>query len=96
VPLDAKEALYRIAQEAMHNTVKHANASRISLRLTDTPDGLTLEVQDDGEGFDPAGSFPGHLGLRTMRERAERFGSFDLTSTPGKGTSVRVMIPRRQ
>jgi signal transduction histidine kinase len=94
VSLEAKEALYRIAQEAMHNTVKHAGASRIEIRLGRCPDGLVLEVRDNGRGFDPTGSFPGHLGLRSMRERVTRVGgALDLQSAPQQGTTIRVQVP---
>jgi signal transduction histidine kinase len=63
LPLETKEELYRIAQEALHNIVKHARASRISLRLADSGTDILLEVGDNGIGFDPAAPFPGHLGL---------------------------------
>ena len=91
-----REALYRIAQEAMHNTVKHASASIIELRLAADPAETRLSVRDNGKGFDPTGDFPGHLGLRSMRERAERLGAaFELESTPGKGTRIAVTTPAR-
>ncbi|HEU4494134.1 MAG TPA: PAS domain S-box protein [Rubrobacteraceae bacterium] len=94
LPLEAKEALYRIAQEALHNTVKHARASRAELRLERDAQGITLEVSDDGVGFDPEASFPGHLGLKSMRERAARVGgALRIRSTRGEGTSIRVRIP---
>jgi signal transduction histidine kinase len=92
-PLDIKEMLYRIAQEAMHNTVKHARATAIDLRLANDDGKLALEVIDDGRGFDPSGSFPGHLGLVSMRERATRLGGeVTITSAPGSGTAVRVTV----
>ncbi|MEA2596400.1 MAG: hypothetical protein QOF01_2869 [Thermomicrobiales bacterium] len=94
VSVAAKEALYRIAQEALHNTVKHARASRVTLRLENTPVRTTLEVADDGVGFDPAGSFPGHLGLRSMRERAARQGAaLEVERAAGRGTRTRVVVP---
>jgi PAS domain S-box-containing protein len=94
VPLDVKEALYRIGQEAMHNTVKHAQAHALRVRLAHDPNVVTLEVHDDGAGFDPGGAFPGHLGLRSMRERASRLGgTLSIDSAPGRGSSVRVAIP---
>ena len=94
VPLETKEALYRIAQEALHNTVKHARAGRVELRLACDGTGIRLEVRDDGVGFDPSGSFPGHLGQRSMRERAGRLGgTFDLDTAPGGGTAIHVTIP---
>lgn len=94
--LDVKEALYRIAQEALHNTVKHARATNAGVRLT-FPDGaILLEISDNGQGFDSSGSFPGHLGLHSMRERAERLGgTLELQSSPGCGTAIRVRIPAK-
>jgi signal transduction histidine kinase len=67
VPLKVKEALYRVAQEALHNTVKHARASNVEIHLECGADGITLEISDDGAGFDPSSDFPGHLGLKSMR-----------------------------
>lgn len=63
VPLAVKEALYRIAQEALHNAVKHARSSRLDVCLTREPVNLSLEVCDNGKGFDPLAAYPGHLGL---------------------------------
>src|SRR5437016_3106657 len=74
LPLKAKQELYRIAQEALHNTVKHAHASKVDLVLHRTANAVFLEVRDDGVGFDPLGSFPGHLGLRSMQERVSNLG----------------------
>jgi signal transduction histidine kinase len=94
VSQEAKEALYRVAQEALHNTVKHSQATTVALRLEQGAGFVSLTVQDDGVGFDPAGDFPGHLGLKSMRERAERLGgTLELESSPGKGTRVRMRIP---
>jgi PAS domain S-box-containing protein len=92
-PLDVKEALYRIAVESMNNAVKHAQATRISLRLQ-TQDGIiTLEVVDDGVGFDPQGEYPGHLGLRSMQERAAQIGAaLEVESAPGRGAQVKVRV----
>jgi signal transduction histidine kinase len=93
LPLAEKEALYRIAQEAMHNTVKHARATRIELTL-DPRTTVLLRVRDDGVGFDPEGSFPGHLGLRSMRERIERLGgTLSIESTRGQGTTITATLP---
>ncbi len=61
-------ALYRIAQEALHNIIKHAHASTALLLLDRQDDELVLEVCDDGRGFDPTGSFPSHLELRSIQE----------------------------
>src|SRR5205814_303694 len=92
--LKAKEALYRIAQEALHNTVKHADASAVDVHLSVDRAGVTLEIRDDGKGFDPRGSFPGHLGLRSMRERiAHCGGTVQIDSAPGRGTRVYAHLP---
>jgi PAS domain S-box-containing protein len=94
VSLSVKEMLYRVAQESLHNTIKHARATRIDLRLAQDARGVTLEIEDDGSGFDPDGHFPGHLGLRSMRERAARHAAtLDIKSAPGQGTRVRVFVP---
>ena len=93
-PLETKEAIYRIAQEAMHNTVKHARANKVKLEMACDSGSVSLEVSDDGVGFDPGGEFPGHLGLRSMRERALRLGgTFRVESSAGGGTTIRARIP---
>ncbi|HEY1012404.1 MAG TPA: histidine kinase [Herpetosiphonaceae bacterium] len=92
--LAAKEALYRVAQEALHNTVKHARATRASLRLAAEDGRAVLTVADNGAGFNPGGSFPGHLGLRSMRERMERIsGELAIASQPGAGAEIRAAAP---
>jgi signal transduction histidine kinase/integral membrane sensor domain MASE1 len=107
LPSDAQVTLYRIAQEALNNVVKHAAAGRVIVRLqamagraagegstTDTPGALLLEVADDGCGFDPDQAPGGGLGLGSMRERAESIGaSLRLDSRPGEGTVVAVSWP---
>ena len=95
VPLAVKEALYRVVQEALHNTAKHARAHTVEIALTTEAQELVLSVSDDGCGFDPTASFPGHLGLRSMRERATAAGgTLHVESTPEPGhSSVR---PRRR
>jgi PAS domain S-box-containing protein len=97
LPLATKEALYRIAQEALHNIVKHARASVVTLRLcapTPLAPVLALDIGDDGGGFEADGTFPGHLGLRSMRERTARLGgTLAIDSTPGAGTQIRVRVP---
>jgi PAS domain S-box-containing protein len=97
LPLSAKEMLYRIAQEASNNVAKHAHAERASIRLDCDAFAVTLEVSDDGTGFDPALAYPGHLGLRTMRERAEMIGAqLEIESARGAGTRVRVRVRLRE
>jgi len=94
LPLENKQALYRIAQEALHNIVKHACASRVTLRLARQNGKLLLEVGDDGEGFDPTQSFPGHLGLHLMQERVAQLGGIcSIESAPAQGTRLQVSIP---
>ena len=92
--LRVKQELYRIAQEALHNTVKHARANRVDMRMHWNAEGFLLEIGDDGAGFDPASAFPGHLGLHSMRERATRLGGMlQIESAPGHGTRIRLQLP---
>lgn len=92
--LEHEEALYRIAREALHNVVKHAHATCVSICVERNPGGLLMEIRDNGRGFDLTRSFPGHLGLHSMRERALRSrGTFDVKSAPGLGTTLRIMLP---
>jgi PAS domain S-box-containing protein len=92
--LEAKEVVYRIAQEALHNIVKHARAASVQIKVECDSEWITLEVSDDGIGFDAQGDFPGHLGLRSMRERALRLGgTLEVDSTSGKGTRICAQIP---
>jgi PAS domain S-box-containing protein len=92
--LEAKEAAYRIAQEALHNTVKHARANKVEIKMQCDPARITLELSDDGVGFDMRDDFPGHLGLRSMRERASRLGgTLEVETAPSRGTRIRARIP---
>ena len=94
VSLPIKEALYRVAQEGLHNVAKHARAQSVDLTLEMQPGQLVLRICDDGKGFDPTGSFPGHLGLHSMRERISAVGgTLDIDSAPGKGTCLGVRLP---
>ncbi len=94
LPLPVEEALYRIAQEALHNVVKHATAQQVRVELGRTRAGVRLRVQDDGRGFDPASVPAGHLGLAGMEARAARIGAtFTCKSVPGKGTTIEVLVP---
>ncbi len=91
---EVKEALYRIAQEALHNAVKHARAGKLELRVECAESWIFVEVSDDGVGFDPEGSFPGHLGLHSMRERAASLrGILEVQSAPGRGSVIRATVP---
>jgi signal transduction histidine kinase len=93
---DRQEAVYRIAQEAMHNALRHAEAGRVDVDLVHRNGVVELEVRDDGRGFDPlaAGEATRRLGLASMRERARAVGGrITVTSEPGGGTSVRLAVP---
>jgi signal transduction histidine kinase len=94
VSIDVKESLYRITQEAMNNIAKHARAQRVDVKLAKENGNLILNISDDGAGFDTSAEFPGHLGMYTMRERAEKVGgTFTIESAPDKGTRIQVTIP---
>ena len=85
--------IFRIAQEALQNALRHADADLIAVRLTAADGSLLLEVEDDGIGFDPEAPDPrsGRLGLTSMDERARRIGgTLDIRSSPGAGTTVRL------
>jgi PAS domain S-box-containing protein len=93
LPLSAEEILYRIAQEALHNVVKHAAAHQVRVDVRRHEGGVRLRVHDDGKGFDPARVPDGHLGLAGMRARAERVGAhFSCDSEVGAGTTVEVVM----
>ena len=95
--LEVKEALYRVAQEALHNTVKHARAANVKLKLEELPEGFTLMISDDGLGFDARNDFPGHLGLKSMRERATRLGgTLEVISEPGHGVRILARVPGKR
>ena len=93
VPL--KAALYRIAQEAVTNSLKHSDADRIQVLLDRRSNEIFLIVKDNGKGFAPeASEGEGTLGLASMRERAELAnGVFSISSEKGKGTTVEVCLP---
>lgn len=94
VSLAVKEVLYRVAQEALQNAVKHARADQLEVSLTCERTALRLGICDDGIGFDPAADYPGHLGLRSMRERVAKVdGSIEIASAPGQGTQIHVSVP---
>jgi len=86
--------LFRVAQEAVANVVRHAQATRMRVSLERQHDELTLTVADDGVGFDRAGvDTTSHFGLRGMQERAEAIGGqLIVESGPGQGTAVRVTL----
>ena len=98
LPGDIELAVFRIAQEALRNVVKHAAASHVLVSIEFIPKEVVLEVSDDGAGFDPRatrGLAEGHLGLLGMKERAEMAGGrLEIHSKPGAGTKVVARLPR--
>jgi two-component system, NarL family, sensor histidine kinase DevS len=96
LPPAAETALYRIAQEAFTNVLKHAGAARVTVRLGRRDDIVTLVVHDDGKGFDPANVREGSLGLLGMRERVALLGGrLTIDSTEGAGTLLEAEVPIR-
>ena len=97
LPADTETALYRIAQEALTNIAKHANASNVEVLLERRGSNVLLVVEDDGRGFEAGPEAPGHaFGLVGMRERAALVGAtLEIESSPGSGTTifVRMTIP---
>ena len=79
-------------KEAVHNVIKHAKASEVSINVTFDENLLTVSVQDNGCGFQPSGSFTGN-GLTNMKRRLEDLGgSCIIESQPGHGTTVRMRL----
>ncbi|MFN2608831.1 MAG: GAF domain-containing protein [Acidimicrobiales bacterium] len=98
LPPHVEMALFRIAQEALQNVVKHAGASRVRLSLARVPDGVRLTVEDDGKGFDTDtladAESRGGYGMVGMNERAELIGArISVASWPGRGTSIEILVP---
>ena len=95
LPEQSRLLAFRLAQEALTNVRKHANASNVEVALDERDGGVLLVVRDDGVGFAPEDHpRPGHVGLVAMRERAEMArGWWRLESAPGAGTTVRVWFP---
>ncbi len=88
-------ALYRVAQEALHNALRHSGAAQISVTLSRTPRRVILEVTDDGSGFAPGA--PGGLGFASMRGRAAAAGgTLTIRSAPGAGTTIKLAVPVRR
>lgn len=98
VPPDVRHALLRVVQSAAANIALHASATVAALTLGFLPDAVTLDIYDDGAGFDPAAAAPpssaGGYGLRAMRQRVEQLGGvFSVQSAPGEGTIVAAQLP---
>jgi signal transduction histidine kinase len=95
LPAAVEATLFRIAQEALTNVAKHAQARRVELRLCPSPAGISMHITDDGQGFQqretPSGD---QTGLWSMQKRVEQFGGcFRIESVPGRGTRITVEIP---
>ncbi|MEV4330745.1 GAF domain-containing sensor histidine kinase [Streptomyces sp. NPDC049597] len=96
LPAAQEEALLRVAQEALHNALRHSGADRVEVVLVRRGQGVLLSVRDDGKGFEPrtvrrAGR---HLGLVSMRDRAGGVGgTLSVESAPGKGTTIEMEVP---
>jgi signal transduction histidine kinase len=94
MPAETEREFLRVAQEAIHNVSKHAQARHLSVQLEYGREEIVLEVRDDGRGFEVGAelaSSPGHYGLTGMRERAAAIGGrLEVTSEPGAGTTVRL------
>jgi signal transduction histidine kinase len=97
LPGECAAALYRVAQESLANISKHAQAQNVTVQLFGVADEVTLEVTDDGTGFDPGmlQATPG-FGLRGLIERARGFGGWaEISSAPGRGATVMFSVPLR-
>ncbi len=95
LPGFVRTTIVRVAQEALHNIRKHAEASRVTIAIRTTADDVILEIVDDGTGFDieTLAPVPGHLGLIAMRERVDLAGGqLHIASEPG-ATTIRVRLP---
>jgi signal transduction histidine kinase len=93
IPLEISTALYRIVQESLTNISKHSQATQVSLHLRASLEAVCLQVHDNGQGFDPERNTTG-FGLQGMRERTIALGGqFLLSSQPGKGCQVTILIP---
>lgn len=98
IPAEARHALLRVAQSAVANIKLHAHADNASVTLGYLPDAVTLDVFDDGRGFDPGAVPPpsesGGYGLRAMRQRIEQLGGeLSVESAPGEGTIIAAQLP---
>jgi PAS domain S-box-containing protein len=97
LPIEIEDVLYRIAQEALHNVVKHAGARQVRVELEGEPDQVILRIIDDGRGFDATDIPEGHLGLAGMRARAAKIdGHLSIMSRPGAGTTIELSVPNRR
>jgi NarL family two-component system sensor histidine kinase LiaS len=95
MPEAIEHQMFLLIQEGMANVVKHSEATRVTLSLRDTGRQYSLQIEDNGAGFDTSAVKVGSYGLATMKERAEKLGgSFEIFSRPGRGASLKVRIPK--
>jgi PAS domain S-box-containing protein len=91
LPDKVQISFYRMAQEAFNNIEKHAGATQIHVRLTAAPHAATLVIIDNGRGFNPKQSWPGHLGVKIMQERAQSIGAvLTMNSAPHNGVQIKI------
>jgi signal transduction histidine kinase len=94
LPQGVETQLFGIGREALANVLKHAHATAALVQVEAQVGQVLVEVRDNGQGFDPAASHPGHFGLESMRSRATEIGGrLTIASAPGYGTVVRVRVP---
>ncbi|WP_251092791.1 GAF domain-containing sensor histidine kinase [Streptomyces sp. Caat 7-52] len=96
LPASQEEALLRVAQEALHNALRHSGAAHVDVSVERRGGGAVLRVTDDGDGFDPSAVRRAgrHLGLVSMRDRAGGVGgALTVESAPGKGTTIEMEVP---
>ncbi|MGW4986825.1 GAF domain-containing sensor histidine kinase [Streptomyces mirabilis] len=96
LPAAQEEAMLRVAQEALHNALRHSGAGRVDVTLEKRGTGTVLRVSDDGSGFEPTAvrAAGRHLGLVSMRDRSSGVGgTLSVESAPGKGTTIEMEVP---
>jgi signal transduction histidine kinase len=92
IPPDQKIALYRIAQEAINNIVKHSHATIVRISLKNIENGIQMKIADNGKGISDAQPVNGHMGLEIMRERAEKNGiQLEINRLVGYGTEIHAI-----
>ena len=95
--LETQREIYLLCKEALHNAVKHGNPSRVSFRVAPTAHGLDIEIQDNGCGFDTTDPASSGFGLSNLRTRAASMqATLDVHSTPDRGTTIRLAVPRNR
>ncbi len=94
LPIYVEAGLYRMAQEALTNVVRHAQAKKVCIHFTATPDQVELVVEDDGIGFDTEALAKGRFGLVGLNERTRLLGgTLEVCSVPGEGTEIKITVP---